>query len=93
LFLCTTLIAGAQEKLLKGKILNTKNIEGIHVLNRLSRFNTITNFEGAFQIRAKANDTLLVSSIAYVPELVIVTQEIFDAGIISIRLKELVNEK
>lgn len=86
------LCAKAQEKKIDGKITNSKDVEGIHILNRSSRFNTITNFEGAFQIRANANDTLLVSSISYMPELIIVTQEIYDAGFISISLSELVNE-
>ena len=84
--------AEAQEKSLNGQITNIKDVEGIHILNQSSRFNTVTNSQGEFRIRAKPMDTLLVSSIAYIPEQLVVTQEIYAMGFISITLKELVNE-
>ena len=84
--------ADAQEKSLNGKITNVKDVEGIHILNTSSRFNTVTNSQGEFRIRAKPMDTLLVSSIAYIPEQIVITQEIYSMGFISITLKDLVNE-
>ena len=84
--------ADAQEKSLNGKITNVKDVEGIHILNTSSRFNTVTNSQGEFRIRAKPLDTLLVSSIAYIPEQLAITQEIYSMGFISITLKDLVNE-
>jgi len=84
--------ADAQEKSLNGKITNVKDVEGIHILNTSSRFNTVTNSQGEFRIRAKPMDTLLVSSIAYIPEQLVITQEIYSMGFISITLKDLVNE-
>lgn len=82
----------AQEKSLQGKIINGADIEGIHVLNVASRFNTITNENGHFSINVKPRDTLLFSSIKYMPEKVVVTEAIFEKGVITVKLSELVNE-
>lgn len=90
--MCFSATSEAQEKSLKGKIANVKDVEGIHILNKSSRFNTVTNSQGEFRIRAKLMDTLLVSSISYIPEQVVITQEVFSMGFISITLKDLVNE-
>ncbi len=91
LFLLPTLLLG-QQKRLYGKIENDKDVEGIHILNTSSRYNSVTNQQGEFFISAKPSDTLLVSSITFVPEQVIVTQAIYDEGFISITLTDLVNE-
>jgi len=91
-FLWFSIVAGAQEKSLNGKFTNLKDVEGIHILNQSSRFNTVSNSQGKFRIRAKLMDTLLISSIAYIPEQLVVTQEIYSMGFISITLKDLVNE-
>ena len=82
----------AQEKSLQGKITNDADIEGIHVLNIASRYNTITNENGHFSIKVKPLDTLLFSSIKYMPEKVVVTEAIFEKGVITVKLSELVNE-
>jgi hypothetical protein len=82
----------AQEKSLQGKITNDADIDGIHVLNISSRFNTISNENGHFSINVKALDTLLFSSIKYMPEKVVVTETIFEKGVITVNLSELVNE-
>lgn len=82
----------AQQKSLQGKITNEADIEGIHVLNLASRFNTITDENGHFSINAKLRDTLLFSSIKYMPEKLVVTEAIFEKGIITVKLSELVNE-
>ncbi len=82
----------AQEKSLQGKITNDADIEGIHVLNTSSRYNTITNENGHFSIDVKPQDTLIFSSIKYMPEKVVVTDAIFEKGVITVKLTELVNE-
>ena len=82
----------AQEKSLQGKITNEADIDGIHVLNIASRYNTITNENGHFSINVKPLDTLLFSSIKYMPEKVVVTEAIFEKGVITVKLSELVNE-
>jgi hypothetical protein len=82
----------AQEKSLQGKITNEADIEGIHVLNLASRINTITNENGHFSVNVKPRDTLLFSSIKYMPEKVVVTDAIFEKSIITVKLSEIVNE-
>ncbi len=82
----------AQQKSLQGKITNNTDIEGIHVLNTFSRYNTITNENGHFSIEVKPQDTLLFSSIKYMPEKVVVTDAIFEKGVITVKLTEIVNE-
>ena len=81
-----------QQKRLDGRIINAKNVEGIHVLNRSSRFNAVTNAQGEFSLVVKPLDTLVVSSITYVPEQIIVTKEVYEAAFIAITLKDLVTE-
>lgn len=82
----------AQEKSLQGKITNEVDIEGIHVLNISSRFSTITNENGHFSIKANPLDTLLFSSIKYMPEKIVVTEAVFEKGVITVNLSEMVNE-
>lgn len=82
----------AQEKSLQGKITNSTDIEAIHILNTSSRYNTISNENGHFSIEVKMLDTLLFSSIKYMPEKVVVTDAIFIKGVITVQLTELVNE-
>ncbi|MEM7185250.1 MAG: carboxypeptidase-like regulatory domain-containing protein [Bacteroidota bacterium] len=81
-----------QEKTIYGKILNSRDIEGIHILNRSSRFNTVTNAQGEFRIKAQPLDTLIISSVAYVPEQLVITTEIYNEGYVGIRLETLVTE-
>jgi hypothetical protein len=92
LFLGSFLLVNGQEKSISGKIENEIDAEGIHILNTTSRFNAITNAEGVFYITVKPLDTLIISSVTYVPEQVVITQEIYDSGQISITLEALVNE-
>ena len=66
--ICLPLISLAQEKnmIINGSISNaTSDVEGIHVLNISSLIATITKNDGTFQISAKQNDTLLISSRQY----------------------------
>ena len=82
----------AQEEALHGKITNNTDVEGIHILNTSSRYNAITDQNGNFSILVKPLDTLLFSSIKYMPEKVVVTEAIFEKGVITVQLAELVNE-
>jgi len=77
---------------LKGAITNLTDIEGIHILNTTSRYNSVTNETGHFSIRVSVADTLIVSSIRYMPQQLVVTPEIFESATIVITLDELVNE-
>jgi hypothetical protein len=82
----------AQTQVLYGKVTNEKDVEGIHILNTTSRFNAITNENGNFLIRVKKEDTLVFSSVSYVPEKLIVSEEVYEKAVLTIRLSELVNE-
>ncbi len=87
-----SMVSWGQEKRLDGRIVNTKDVEGIHVLNRSSRFNAVTNPQGEFSLVVRPLDTLVISSITYIPEQVVVTKEIYDTGFIAITLNDLVTE-
>ena len=96
---CFTLLVGfsfvvswGQQKEIQGQLTNQADIEGIHVLNRSSRKNTVTNTQGQFTIQAQPRDTLLISSINYMPEMVIVSDSIHASGRMEITLRDLVNE-
>lgn len=82
----------AQSKVLHGKITNEKDVEGIHILNTTSRFNTITNENGHFSIHVNREDTIIFSSVSYVPEKLVVSEEIFEKGVLTLKLSELINE-
>lgn len=84
--------AFGQQKQITGKIENEVDREGIHILNKTSRYNAITNAEGIFSITVKPLDTLLISSITYVPEEIVISNVDYDNGYISITLEALVNE-
>ena len=78
----------AQQISLQGKITNLEEIEGIHVLNTSSRYNSVTDAFGNFSISAKPLDTLLFSSVHYAPEKIVITPEIIERGIVVITLEK-----
>lgn len=84
--------ASAQSELINGNVTNSQEIEGIHILNTTSRYNSITDEYGNFSIRAARNDTLLFSSVKYFPKKVVVSEEIFEKGVLTVTLQELINE-
>ncbi|QNJ96869.1 carboxypeptidase-like regulatory domain-containing protein [Constantimarinum furrinae] len=82
----------AQTQVLQGKVTNEIEVEGIHILNTSSRYNSITDAYGNFAITVKVNDTLVFSSVNYMPESLPVTPEIFEKGVMLVKLSEMVNE-
>lgn len=92
IFLLVTANAIAQEEVLHGKITNETDVEGIHILNTTSRFNTVTDGNGNFSIEVNKLDTLLISSIKYIPKKITISEEDISKGIIIIQLTELVIE-
>lgn len=95
LFVSLPIVVFAQDGekiLLQGKITNEKDVEGIHILNRSSRYNSVTDPYGNFAITVKQGDTLLFSSVHYSPYEAEVTAEIFERGLLIVSLIELVNE-
>jgi len=81
-----------QSREIQGKILNTKDVEGIHVLNKTSRYNAITDQDGGFTINVRKQDTLLFSSLNYKTKSLIISEEIYSKEYVVLTLEELVNE-
>ena len=84
--------AWAQEATeLEGVIIADKDLEGIHVINKsLSKFAT-TDAEGKFNIPARFNDTILVTSIQYKPKQLVISFKTIADKRLTIRLEEQVN--
>ena len=92
LFLLVFNIASSQQINLHGKVINDFDVEGIHILNKTSRYNTVTNEFGEFVIRIQVLDTIIFSSVKYQIKELIITEDIYHKKIININLNELVNE-
>ena len=92
LFLLVFNIASSQQIDLEGKVTNAFDIEGIHILNKTSKYNTVTNEFGEFIIRIQVQDTIIFSSIKYQIKELIITEDIYYKKKININLNELVNE-
>jgi len=92
LFLLVFNIASSQQIDLEGKVTNAFDIEGIHILNKTSKYNTVTNEFGVFVIRIQVQDTIIFSSIKYQIKELIITEDIYYKKKININLNELVNE-
>ncbi len=90
--LLTINLVRSQQINLLGKITNDFDVEGIHILNKTSKFNTVTNENGEFSIRVQLLDTILFSSVKYELQELIITDEIYNQESIQIELSELVNE-
>lgn len=82
----------AQTVDLHGQVEASLELEGIHVLNISAEEYTITNDKGAFQVLVSVNDTILVSSVQYIPKKVVVTKAIMASKFLTIQLEDRVNE-
>lgn len=82
----------SQERVIRGVITNNTDIEGIHILNRTSRFNTVSNKKGEFRIRVRVLDTIFISSVHYRPGRVVISTSDFESGKLTVELEPLVNE-
>jgi len=82
----------AQYISLKGTITNNVDVEGIHILNKTSRFNTVSDSHGVFEIRVAIHDTLLFSSIKFILKEIVITDQIFKEEKLEIALEEMVNQ-
>ncbi|WP_299368053.1 carboxypeptidase-like regulatory domain-containing protein [Winogradskyella sp.] len=84
-------ILQAQRKEIKGQLIASDEVEGIHILNKTASKFAISSEDGSFIILAKAQDTLFVSSLKYENKEVVVTQSNEDEEAISILLVEKIN--
>ncbi len=90
--LCTATLAFSQEKEMSGSITNTTDVGGIYIRNQTARHNAVTFADGTFKIKAAVNDTLLVTSIVYKPQRIIVSEIAYNQATLTILLEEVVNE-
>ncbi|WP_243472857.1 carboxypeptidase-like regulatory domain-containing protein [Winogradskyella sp. MH6] len=82
----------AQRSEIKGKLIASDDVEGIHILNKTASKFTISNDKGEFTIVAKATDTLFISSLVYENKEIIITEEQESSNSIEIKLEEKVSE-
>ncbi|HLT53302.1 MAG TPA: hypothetical protein VKZ97_05415, partial [Flavobacteriaceae bacterium] len=80
------------EVLIEGRVEAEDNVENVHVLNKTSKHNTITNKEGHFRILAKLNDTLTLISLQHYQKDIVVNYDILDAKTLTVKLEERINQ-
>ena len=75
-FLVFSKVCSAQVIEINGVVKAKSDVEGIHVINKTSKFYSTTNRKGGFTIKGKVNDTLVFSSVKYKLESLLITQEV-----------------
>ena len=82
------------QRLIEGAVFNddSYSIEGVHVLNITSEFNTITDSDGNFKIYASLNDEIIFSAIQFKRKKIIINDDILNSISVKIFLEEFVNE-
>ena len=86
------LFSDAQTIDLRGQVTASSDLGSIHILNVTAQEFTITNNNGQFSVPARLNDTILISSIQYIPQNIVVTETILKLEYLSIKLEDRVNE-
>lgn len=93
-FLFLSITGIAQEiKLLKGQIL-ADSLEGssINIVNLSKEIGTTNNSQGKFEIEVEVGNTLLFSSVQYEVREFVISQEVFEKGILEVELFYVMNE-
>lgn len=90
LFLMPIIVLGQQT--LKGKVVNSDDVEGIHVFNKTYQKYTITDHEGVFEIMVREKDTLVFSAIQYGLKTIVMSNEILKKDSFLVFLEAKVNE-
>lgn len=85
-------LARAQLQNLKGKVIATGDVEGIHILNKTALKYTITDADGSFEVLVKVNDTITVSSLKYETKDVRITTAILNTANFVLYLTESITE-
>ncbi len=82
------------QKLIEGTVYSddSYSIEGVHVLNITSNYNTITDSEGNFKINANLNDEIIFSAIQFKRKKIIINDDLINSISIKVFLEEFVNE-
>jgi hypothetical protein len=90
--LLACLFIDAQTNDLRGQVTASSDVGSVHVLNITAQEFTITNDKGQFIVPVRLNDTILISSIQYIPQNIVVTETILKLEYLSIKLEDRVNE-
>lgn len=93
LLLSLTTLHAQEVRIIKGKILND-SLESsvIHIINLTQKTGTLSSPKGEFGILAKENDTLLFSSLLYIPQKVTVSSSVYKNGFLNVKLVIIINE-
>jgi len=91
LFLLNVFIAQSQTVEIKGVVIAATNIENIHVINKTANKFATTGKLGRFKIRAKANDTIVFSSVQYKLKAVVVSLTHIKERTMTVELTDHVN--
>lgn len=93
LFYGVQIIAQEERILIFGEIKSDSlALENVHIINKTSRFGTISNKLGNFQIRVKENDTLQFSDIQFETKQIIVRNHHMVTKILQLKLESYTNE-
>jgi len=93
LLLCAFAYGQENRTALRGEIKKDSIfLEDVHVINKTSRKGTISNRLGQFEISVRESDTLIISDIQFVNQIIIVDRELVRKGFLEIRLEDLNNE-
>ena len=77
---------------INGQVKASSDLEGIHVLNISAEAYTITNNKGRFEIPAHLNDTIIVSSVQYIPKTIVMTKQNLVSGLLIIELEDRITQ-
>ncbi len=92
ILLLGTFFASAQLQQIRGKVIASDDVEGIHILNKSSVKYTVTDTDGSFEIFVKLQDTLTISSLKYETREIVVDENILLKSYVEIELNEKITE-
>ncbi len=87
-----SIICSAQVEEINGLVKANSDLEGIHIINKTSKFYTTTNKNGEFEIKVNLMDTLVFSSVQYKLVSILITQETLISKSLEVELVDHVNE-
>lgn len=85
-------LVSAQTKSVKGIVVGSGEVEGIHIINRTSKKYATTDRFGIFRIEVKVKDTVQVLSLRYQFKEIIISPSDINKAQITLNLEERVNE-
>ncbi|WP_452598437.1 carboxypeptidase-like regulatory domain-containing protein [Pontimicrobium sp. MEBiC01747] len=95
IIVCFLLFLGvsyAQTTEIAGTVTGGEGVDGIHIVNKSRKEYATTNSSGEFKINAVVKDTLVISSIQYKLETLIITEQNINTKTLTITLETLINE-